>query len=244
MAKTSKKSKAAKKERRERRFLPQATTSKNVVKAVFGAGAAAMGAGTWAQFGHGLMESELPPYAFGPWLIGAGAVACGLAVWLGTSGERPLRVGAGGIGVESGGGQIIRTPWYGVDRIGWDPDTSTLSGRGEDEMGGKTSLTLSPRSHPAAVGWIVKEGRDRIPDKVDVPEEASGLPEAWAGDGQVLVMEEVQVVGRRCAKTDRIIAYEPDARVCPRCERVYYKLEVPDECECGGSLQGMRAAAE
>jgi hypothetical protein len=244
MAKGTKKSKSSKtKERRERRFMPRATTSPMLVKALGGLGAGAAGAGVWAQFGHGLMDSELPPYAFGPWLIGGGAVACGLAIWLGTSGERVLRVGAGGVGVESGG-EVTRTPWYGIERIVWDPATVTLSVQGSDESGRETRLLVSPRSHPEALAWIVKEARERIPSLVDVPEEAFGLPEARASDGEPLVMDDVQVVGRRCAATDRIIAYEPDARVCPRCERVYYKLEVPDECECGGSLQGMRAAAE
>jgi hypothetical protein len=33
-----------------------------------------------------------------------------------------------------------------------------------------------------------------------------------------------------------IIAFEPDARVCPRCERIYHRDHVPDTCACGGAM--------
>ena len=59
-----------------------------------------------------------------------------------------------------------------------------------------------------------------------------------------MVLDAVQVVGKRCAATDRIIAYEPDARVCPRCERVYYKASVPDACVCGAPLAHLRPTDE
>jgi hypothetical protein len=51
------------------------------------------------------------------------------------------------------------------------------------------------------------------------------------------------VVGKHCADSGTVIAYEPDARVCPRCERVYHKAHVPETCACGGSLEGLRAKA-
>ena len=243
MAKGSKKAKAKSKERLERRFTPRPTTNPSVVKALGGLGAAALGAGTFAQFGHQLMNSELPPYPFGTGLVAGGALMCGAAVWLGTSGEQVLRVGAGGIAVEKGK-EVTRIPWYGIERIVWEPISRVLAIQGTDDMGKTGRLVVSPESHPAAAAWVVKEARSRIPALVDVPDETHGLPEASASAGELLVMDPVQVVGRRCAVTQKIIAYEPDARVCPRCERVYYKLEVPDECACGASLQGMRAAAE
>jgi hypothetical protein len=33
-----------------------------------------------------------------------------------------------------------------------------------------------------------------------------------------------------------MIAYEPDARVCPACERVFHKDKVPRKCLCGTDL--------
>jgi hypothetical protein len=244
MAKAGKTGKAGHaKGRHEQRFTPQPTTSPAVAKAVGGVGAAALGAGVWAQFGHDWMENGMPPFAFAPALLAGGAVAFGVAVWLGTSGEAVLRVGAGGIGIEKGK-QITRIPWYEVERVVWDPEAQVLSVLGKDEAGGAQQLAVRPRVHPAALAWIVKEARERIPGRVDVPDAALGVPEARQGDGEDIVMDAVQVVGKRCAATDRILAYEPDARVCPRCERVYHKLSVPTDCACGASLQGLRATEE
>jgi hypothetical protein len=244
MAKGTKKAKAGRvKERHERRFVPRPTSNPVVVNVLGGVAAAALGAGTWAQFGHAWMDRVEPPYSFAPALIAAGAVAFGVAVWLGTSGETPLRVGASGIAIEKGK-ELTRIPWYAVERISWNPDQQELSVAGKDESGRARALALTPKVQPGAIGWIVKEARERIPDRVDVPEEALGLPAASQGDGHVLVMEPVQVVGKRCATSDRVIAYEPDARVCPRCERVYYKESVPEACACGASLAGLRVTVE
>ena len=229
------------KKRKEQRFTPRPGTNPILAKAIGGVGSAALGAGVWAQFGHDWTGSDLPPYAFAPWLIAAGAVVVGVASWLGMSGDAVLRVGAGGVGIEKGK-QVTRMPWYEVERIVWDPETEVLSVLGKDETGASLHLEVKPKIDPAALAWIVKEGRDRIPDRVDVPDAARGIAEARQGDGEVIVMDEVQVVGKRCAATDRILAYEPDARVCPRCERVYYKLAVPETCACGASLTELRGA--
>jgi hypothetical protein len=51
-------------------------------------------------------------------------------------------------------------------------------------------------------------------------------------------------VGKHCASSGKVIAFEPDARLCPRCERVYYKTSVPAECECGASLAEVQARAK
>jgi hypothetical protein len=245
MAKGTKKgSKPARvKERQERRFIPRPTTPPSVANAFGAVGALALGAGTFAQFGHDWMDNGLPPYPFAPALIAGGAVAFGAAVWFGTSGEAVLRVGAGGLAIEKGK-ELTRLPWYGIERVVWEPEAQVLAVQGVDETGREQKLRLPVKAQPAAVAWLVKEGRARIPDKVDVPDDANGLPMANLVDGELLVMDAVQVVGRRCAATQRIIAYEPDARVCPRCERVYYKLAVPETCACGASLEGLRATDE
>jgi hypothetical protein len=236
-----KKSKAEKRERRERRFLPQSTTKPLHVMILGGGGAVLLGAGVWAQFGHALMNNDLPPYPFAPWVLVAGAAVFGGAVWLGTSGEPAIRAGAAGVGIEKG--QLQRIPWYAVERITWDADEEVLRVRGTDEIGKQLSVALSPKSHPQAVAWIVKEARDRIPKVVDVPDDARGLPQRDADAGEVIVLDAVQVVGKRCADSNKVIAYEPDARVCTKCERVYHKLHVPDECACGASLASLRAPA-
>ncbi len=236
MAKSSKKARARAKARTERRFDPRPSASPLLVTLLGGGGAAALGAGVFAQFGHAWMESDQPPYTFAPALLASGAIAFGAAVWAGTSGEAAVRVGSGGVAVEMGD-ELVRVPWYAVTRVVWDPDAETLAVQGDDDAGRPQRLVLTPKVHPGAIAWIVKEARERIPSVVDVPDEARGLPETRGlAGGEVLTMDAVQVVGRRCAASDRIIAYEPDARVCPRCERAFHHASLPETCPCGASF--------
>jgi len=239
MAKGKKGKSAAKRERRERRFLPESSGNPLLVKVLGGVGAATLGAGTWAQFGRSLMNVDLPPYSFAPYLLGAGAVVFGAGVWLGTTSEPPVRVGAGGLAIEKS--EILRVPWHAMERVVWDPDRGEINVRGKDENGKEVSVALVAKTHPLAAAWLAKEARERIPNVTDIPDEVSGLPQTRSGDGESILLEPVQVVGRHCAKSGRVIAYEPDARVCPRCERVYHKSSVPDECACGASLASLQA---
>jgi hypothetical protein len=243
MAKDSgKKGKSSKKagarERRGRRFEPQAGTAPALVYVLGALGAAAMGAGLWAQFGSLIREGGPEPLKVGPYILAAGALLVGAAIWLGTSGEAALRVGDGGIALEKGG--LRRMPWYAVERIEWSDQAVRASGK--DEMGAALIVVAKAATHPAAAAWIVKEARQRVPAVVDVPEDAA-LPEARAAAGETRVLEPAQVVGKHCAASGKVIAYEPDARVCPRCERAYHKTHVPAACECGASLAGLQAEA-
>jgi hypothetical protein len=229
-----KKAKAAKRERRERRFLPQSGQSQLLIKALGGVGAVALGAGSWAQFGRGLMDMDLPPYPFAPYILAGGAALFGAAIWLGTSAEPPIRVGAGGIAVEKS--ELVRIPWHGVERIVWDGEAERLSVRGRDEGSKEISILISVIAHPLACAWIAQEAGERIPKVTDIPDEVGAFPRTRPGDGELLPLDPVQVVGKHCAESGRVIAYEPDARVCPRCEHVYHKSSVPAECACGASL--------
>jgi hypothetical protein len=240
MAKGKKAKSSAKRERRERRFLPESAGNPLLVKVLGGVGAASLGAGAWAQFGRSLMGVDLPPYAFAPYVLGAGALLLGSAVWLGTTSEPPVRVGAGGLAIEKS--ELVRIPWHAIERIVWEPERGELSVRGKDENGKEVSLTLGAKTHPLAAAWLAREALARIPEVTDIPDEVSDLRATRPGDGESMLLEPLQVVGRHCAASGRIIAYEPDARVCPRCELVYHKLSVPEECACGASLTSMRAA--
>ena len=98
------------------------------------------------------------------------------------------------------------------------------------------------KSHAEAVGWLVKEALDRIPKVVDIPDRVlEGLPGANVHAGMKIDLEALQVVGKKDAITGKTISYEPDARVCARCERVYFKRTVPKKCKCGNSLVELRA---
>jgi hypothetical protein len=225
-------------ERRERQFEPAASTNKWIVYAVGGVGSTLMGAGAWAQFAP-TQEGGPGPLKFGPYVLAAGAALVGVAIWIGTSGEPALRVGDGGLAMVKGG--VKRIPWYAIERIEWRDEAVKVSGK--DDLGTSVSLVASLRSQPQAAAWIVKEARERIPSVVDVPEDAT-LPAPLASAGAVMQLEPPQVVGRHCAASGKVIAYEPDARVCMRCERVYHKAQVPTTCECGASLAELQQAAK
>jgi hypothetical protein len=242
MAKGKKPKGSLKRERRERRFVPQSGGNPLLVKVLGGLGAAVLGAGTWAQFGRGLTDVDLPPYGFAPYALVAGALLFAVAIWLGTSGEPPLRVGSGGVGVEKA--EIRRIPWHSVERIVWNPERAELTVRGKDANEKELSILVTAKTHPHAAAWIVREAKDRIPKVTDVPDQVSGLPETNPADVQIVLLDPIQVVGIHCAESGRVIAYEPDARVCPKCELVYHKSAVPEECRCGASLAGMRASGD
>ena len=92
----SKPGKVTKRERKERRFEPSRTQASRL--AVFGgmAGALALGAGVYAQW---VRET---PLESAPYIVAAGAVALGLALWFSDAGAVPVRVGDAGIAIEKG----------------------------------------------------------------------------------------------------------------------------------------------
>lgn len=224
--------------RSERRFVPRATTKPIVVYLLGAAGALAMGAGFWGQFAQALGGETLDPVKAAPWLLVAGSIAVGAAIWLGTSGEPALRVGDGGIGIEKG--RLSRMPWHAVERIEWRGEAVRVTGR--DAAGAPLLVVAKCSVHPQAAAWIVREARARVPAVVDVPADAT-LPEPIASAGTTLALDPPQVVGKHCAASGKVISFEPDARVCPRCELVYHKAHLPDACACGGSLAKLRSEA-
>jgi hypothetical protein len=225
-------------ERRERRFEPRASGNPALVYVMGALGAAAMGAGVWGQFGSLLRDGGPEPFKPAPYILAAGALLVGLAIWFGTSGDPVLRVGDGGIAVEKGA--LRRIPWYAIERVEWRDGAVRVTGK--DLAGSSTTVIAALASHSPAAAWIVKEARERIPAVVDVPDDVA-LPEARATDGESRTLEPPQVVGKHCAASGKVIAYEPDARLCPRCERVYHKAHVPNACECGASLSSMQPEA-
>jgi hypothetical protein len=240
MAKKTKSAKGAKaRARRERRFEPLASARPGLVYSLGAIGAAAMGAGAWEQFGPLLSDAAPESLRAGPYVLTVGAVLAGIAIWMGTSAEPFLRVGDGGLAVEKG--SLRRMAWYAIERVEWRDEAVRVTGK--DDAGGAMNLTVSLRSQPQAAAWIVKEARARVPGVVQVPEDTT-LPEANADAGESLALDPPQVVGRHCEASGKVISYEPDARLCPRCERVYHKAHVPETCECGAPLAELRAATK
>ena len=227
--------------RMERRFIAQSSYNPWLVRGLGVIGATVLGAGTWAYvYGHAFDGDEklkpIPSY-----LIAGGAIFSGLTIWLGTSSETPLRVGDPGIAMERG--EVRRMPWWGVSNISWESGNRALVIVGKDEAGASWTFKVPEKSHGEAVGWIVKEALDRIPKLVDIRDEVvDSLPGAGVHAGTRLELEPLQVVGKRDAITGKTISYEPDARICTRCERVYFKRSVPKKCKCGASLVHLRLA--
>jgi hypothetical protein len=239
MAKPKKKDKSGKRERRERRFLPQASTNPTLVRALYALGAAALGAGTWGLVGKQWMTNAPEGIPYAAWVAAAGFVLLGAAVWLGTTGDAAVRVGDPGIAQEKG--DLKRIPWSGVESIAWEEGTESLVVSGKLEGGGSLTFKIRRKVHADAIAWILKEARERAEELVDVPESVTeSLPKASQHSGQVIKLDPMQLVGRRCAESDEVIAYEPDARVCGRCERVYHKAHVPKKCACGANLAALR----
>ena len=243
MAKPTKRKPGSRHQRWEKRFLPRSTTSPALVYGIGGAGALALGGGFWGQFGSYLHKApedfEAWPYA--PWLLAGGAIVTGIAIWIGTSGAASVRIGSGGVAEERGQGR--RIAWWAVDSLTFTDGALVIKGQGES--GEDETITLSLVALPEAAALTLKEATARITDKVALSEEErTKIGVSSKSDGESITPAPLQLVGKRCSKSDKIIAYEPDARVCPRCERIYRKESVPKKCACGVSLAHLQGNKE
>jgi hypothetical protein len=216
MAETKKKKKA-KRERKERRFSPEQTYSSGAAVAGGMLGALAAGAGVWSQW---ISET---PHAYAPYLFGGGALALGASLWFGDAGAVPVRVGDAGIALERGS-ELTRLLWC-------DLETVEVAGKQLVAKGKTTTFTIPIAAHPKAVAWILAEGTRRVPEAMNVKKsDLEGLPEPKDLDGEMVTIEGLQVAGKHCAATDKPIAFERDARLCPNCAQVYLKDSVPKKC--------------
>src|SRR5688572_28610587 len=154
-AKDSKKKKALAPKRRERRFIAHASTNRMLVLALGALGALCLGAGLYAyMYGKSFADDEkwkaIPSY-----LIAGGAVLMGITIWLGTSSESPVRVGDPGIAVEKG--ETRRMPWWAVKQISFESGSLALVVTGKDEASKDWTFKVSLKTHPEAIGWILRE---------------------------------------------------------------------------------------
>lgn len=237
MAKKSTKKNITKRQRHERRFLPQSSSNPWLVRVPGALGAAGIGAGVWGHlYGHFVpAEGEGNAYNLPLFVLAGGAVLLAVGIWFGTSGEAAIRVGDPGIAYEKG--EPRRMPWWRVKSVSWESGNDTLVVSGKDEADTDFVLRIPARSQPQAVAWVVKEALDRIPKKVSLSDAVlSRIGEAPEFGGTKILLEPLTVVGRRCAASKKMIAYEPDARVCPACERVFHKDKIPRKCLCGTDL--------
>jgi len=218
----------AKRVRKERRFVPEATYASRASIAGGMLGALVLGAGVYGQW----LRDE--PRVIAPYLFGVGAIALGAALWFGDAGALPVRVGDAGIAIEKGN-ELVRLAWCDLERV--------FSERGELVAKGKDlTLRIPVAAHRAAVAWILSEGTKRMPAAMDVKRQSlEGLPEPKDTDGELVAIEGLQVAGRHCAASGKPVSFERDARLCPVCGQVYLNDQVPAKCVTCGAALGSRA---
>ena len=179
--------------RQERRFIPQASTNPTIVRLIGALAALVLGAGLWAFFYAKSFADDEKLKAVPSYLIAGGAVLLGIMIWIGTSSESPIRVGAPGISVEKG--ELRRMPWWAVEKILFESGALALVVVGKDEAGADWTFKVPIKAHPEAAAWIVREALDRIPRRVDIADDVvDKLPEAQEHAGQRVDLEALQVV--------------------------------------------------
>lgn len=217
-----------KRERKERRFYPEPTYASRVPIFAGMVGALALGAGV---YGNWIRDEAL---AFAPYLVAGGAAVLGGALWKTGAEQANVRVGDAGVALERGA-DLLRILWCDMERVAIDNGRVVITGKG-------ATISFPLDAHPKATAWLASEGGRRVPDVIAFKrEQIEKLPEPRDLDGELVTIEELQVTGRRCRATDKAIAFERDARLCPQCGEVYLKDQVPKTCmTCRGEL-GPRA---
>jgi hypothetical protein len=226
--------------RKERRFLP-VRDARMTASLVAGAlGSVVLGAGVYIQFlrpTDNMLPVKLGSRLIelgdkGSYVVGAGALVLALVILLAPDFETALLVGDGGVGVDEGGDEgVRRLLWCDIQEIRMSADALVV--KGEEQ---KILVPLSSQAQAAA--WVVREAEERIPSVIELSEGDRGrLAKVEEGAGEERKITDIQIAGRRCRATDRVISYEPDARLCPRCGEIYHKDSVPEACmTCEGPL--------
>jgi hypothetical protein len=209
----------------ERRFQPEALQTTKIAVGAGLLGALVLGAGVYEQW---LRD---PPFKYSPYLIVVGALGVVGGLMHGDLARFPVRVGDAGVAIENGT-ELKRLAWCDMRRIHVD--------RGALVLEGDPLLKLAISTHRAAVSWILKEAVERVPQALDVKANlVESLPQPQENAGTRVPIEMLQIAGRHCASSQKPIAFERDARLCPVCAQVYHKEHVPKSCvTCGSQITG------
>lgn len=205
--------------RREWRYEPKASIGSILTLIGAGLGAALAGAGVYAQW---LRPEETGPHKLAPYMLAAGAALLIAIAFFGQLATKPIRVGDVGVALEKDPGEIERIPWNRITRVTLQPTALSVQASG-------TFITVSLSAHPQAAARILAEAKERIPERVD---EVSGdkLEKLDPSAGELMTLDPPQAAGLRCKSSDKLIAFEKDARFCGRCGEVYHKDGVPKRC--------------
>lgn len=217
--------------RKERRFAASSNYVAPWVAAMGIVGALVLGAGVF-----GLWIKD-PPIGYASYLVAAGGLGIGVALWFAQSAIHAVCIGDAGLAIETGS-ETERLAWCDLESI--RVVGSRLVARAAQGVSGPASLSFSIKEHPQAAAWLLKEAAERVPDVLDVPASVvSSLPPPRSDQVPEIEIENAQVAGRRCAASRKVIAFEGDARLCPRCGQVYHKDHVTAQCAtCNDPLAG------
>jgi hypothetical protein len=208
---------AAKREHKERRFAAEATYASKLAIAGGMAGALALGAGVYGQW----VRDQ--PTSYSGYLVAAGALVLGIALFRTGADPGTLRVGDAGVGLEKNN-DLVRILWCDIERLSMEGDQVSIRAK-------QATITFPRAAFPKGSALLVTEAGRRVPDVVKLSRaEIDAAGSASASDGEVVSIEEIQVTGRHCRASDKPISYERDARLCPNCCEVYLKDQVPKKC--------------
>jgi hypothetical protein len=222
--KRAKKKRPARRELRERRFLPEQTHASQLSAIIGMASSVALGVGVYGQW---LRET---PLAHAAELVAVGAAGLGAALWMSSTGQFPVRVSDVGVGLEKAG-QVSRVRWCDLEKLRLERGHLVLTAAGQD-----TRIPVG--AQPKAVAHIISEAARRVPAVVNIDaSQRKALPEPRDGDGDLVNLEGVQLAGLRCAASGKLLSFERDARLCPTCGEVYHHEHVPKKCvKCEGDV--------
>ena len=223
--KVKKPKKAKKRDLSERRFVASPSAKGKALLGLLFVGAVVLGAGVYARF----VSERMPSYA--TYLVAGGAILIAIYILIVPEDAYPLLVGDAGVGEEHGEG-AKRIPWCDVTAITRDGGTLVLS----TESSGQVRVSLD--QHLPAAGRILAEMDERLADHLSIDQAVrQGVPPPDDKDGEVRKVSGVQVAGRRCKASGKVLSFEDDARGCPRCGEVYHHSAVPELClTCGGGI--------
>lgn len=230
-AKTRATKKRVVRKRKERRFVASGSYMAPWVAGVGLLGALVLGAGVFGQW----IKDPALPYA--SYLVALGGLGLGIALWFAQSALSAIRVGDAGVALELGN-EVDRLAWCDIESV--RVVGARLVARAKPDHTGPVSLSFPWKEHPQATAWLLKEAAERVPDVLDVPKDfTKNLPAPTSDQGSEQEITDAQVAGRRCAATRKVITFEQDARLCPRCSQVYHKDHVPNACTtCEEPLAG------
>jgi hypothetical protein len=210
----------------ERRFPPSRTHMRTATALVGFVGAFMLGAGV---FGQWIRE---PAASFAPYLVAAGALMLVGSLVINDLGLSALRVGDAGVALEKRS-ELERIAWCDMQRIHAVKGSLVIEAQG-------ATLRLPIRPNAVAIAWLLRETVRRIPDVLDVKAAVMDqLPKPREDDGELVPIRMLQIAGRRCKESEKLITFEADARLCPKCAQVYHKESVPQHCAtCREGLAG------